>query len=88
MEDFSHLEPIDRWILRALSLHKHLSTMQLWYEVTGDGNRDGWVAEDMLLRRLEVLTNEGLVEPISQGDGSVGWALKKGKMFEATLLLA
>jgi len=74
--------------LKVLSLHEHLSTLQLWYELMGKENRNGWVTEEKVLRRLEALTSHGLVEPVSQGDGGVWWALRKGKMFEATLLLA
>lgn len=87
MRDFNGLDPTDRGILEALSLHEHLSTLQLWYETTGYENGDQWVTREEVLRRLEALANEGLVEPVSQGDGSVRWALKKGKMFDATLVL-
>ena len=88
MRELSHLEPMDCGILRALSLHEHLSTLQLWYELMGNENRNGWITEEKVLRRLEALTNQGLVEPVSQGEGGVWWALRKGEMFEATLLLA
>jgi len=91
MKELSHLEtlePMDRGILRALSFHEHLSTLQLWYELMSKEKRNGWITEEKVLRRLEALTNQGLVEPVSQGEGGVWWALRKGEMFEATLLLA
>lgn len=88
MRELNGLDLSDRRILKALSLHEHLSTLQLWYELMGNENRNGWVTEEKVLRRLEALSNQGLVEPLSQGDGSVGWALKKGKMFDASLVLA
>ena len=87
MMELNGLDGMDRRILKALSLHAHLSTLQLWYELIAEENRNGWVTEDKVLRRLEALTNKGLVRPPSQKDGSVGWALRKGKMFDATLLL-
>ena len=88
MKEPGHLDPMDRGILRALSLHEHLGTLELWYELMGSENRNERVTEEKILRRLKTLTNRGLVETVSQGDGSVGWTLKKGKSFKATLLLA
>jgi len=87
MKELDRLNPIDRRIFRALSFHGHLSTLQLWYEVTGNENRHGSVTQEEVLRRLEALTAQGLVEPISQEERSVRWALKKGKVFDATLVL-
>ena len=85
--ELNGLDGIDRWILKALSLHEHLSTLQLWYELVGKESRNEWVTEEKVLRRLEALTNKGLVKPPSQKDAGVGWALKEGKMFDAGLLL-
>ena len=48
MKELGHLDPIDHGILRALSLHEHLSTLQLWYELMGNENRNGWVTEESL----------------------------------------
>jgi len=87
MKKLGHLDPMDRGILRALSLHEHLGTLELWYELMGNENSNEWVTEEKVLRRLKALTNRGLVEPVSQVEGSVGWALRKGKVFDATLLL-
>lgn len=87
MREFNALDPIDRRILRALSLHEHLSTLQLWYELMGNENRNEWVTEEEVLRRLEALTAQGLAEPVTQAEEGVQWALKKGKAFDATLLL-
>ena len=87
MTELNGLDGIDRRILKALCLHQHLNTLQLWYELMGEENRNGWVTGEKVLRRLEALTNKGLVNPPSRKDGSAGWALRKGKMFDATLLL-
>ena len=86
MRQFSQLDHVNRRILRALSLHQHLSTLQLWYELTGNENGKEWVTEQEVLRRLEALANQGFVEPLTQEEKAVRWALKKGKMFDATFL--
>jgi len=88
MRELNGLDPIDRGILTALSLHEHLSTLQLWYELIGNENRNEWLTKEKVLRRLEALTAQGLVEPVSQAGRGVWWVLKKGKVFDATLVLA
>jgi len=83
MRESSQLDQINRGILRALSLHQHLSTLQLWYELTTNENGQRWVTEEEVLRRVETLADEGFVEPLSQTGKAVRWTLKKGKIFDA-----
>jgi len=86
MKESTQLDFINRRILRALSLHQRLSTLQVWYELTGNDNGAKWVTEEEVVRRLETLADQGLVEPLSETEEAVGWALKKGKMFDVTFL--
>jgi hypothetical protein len=86
MKESSQLDRLNGRILRALSLHQHLSTLQVWYELTGNENGKKWVTKEEVLRRLEALANQGFVEPLSQEEKAVRWTLKKGKMFDVTFL--
>lgn len=65
MKELGRLDPMDRRILRALSLHGHLSTLQLWYELIGNKNRNGWVTpkSKVLLGSLRRMLGQSPVEP-------------------------
>jgi hypothetical protein len=64
MKELGRLDPMDRRILRALSLHEHLSTLQLWYELIGNENRNGWVTpKSKVLLALRRMLGQSPVEP-------------------------
>jgi hypothetical protein len=87
MKEFGQLDPIDRWILRALSLHEHLSTLQLWYELPEELSSTEPVTREELLWHLERLTDRGMVEPLTQAEGGVRWMLKRGSVLDAGFLV-
>jgi hypothetical protein len=88
MREFNGLDRIDQLILRSLSLHRDLSTLQLWYELVGDAAGAQWITEEAILGRVEALTARGLVELVRQTEGGARWALRKGRVFDAALVLA
>lgn len=75
MEGHSHLDPIERNILRIISLYEDLDLLQLWYEF---GESDGSVermTQEELFRSLESLRSRGFVERVEEGEGRIRWAL-------------
>lgn len=75
MEGHNSLDPIDRKILRILSLYKDLDLLQIWYEL---GESDGPVdrtTQEEVLSRLGSLKSRGLVECFTEGEGGIRWAL-------------
>jgi DNA-binding Lrp family transcriptional regulator len=75
MEGHNSLDPIDRNILRILSLYEALDLLQLWYELgESDGAADRMTREEVL-ERLESLSSRGFVKPIKKGDGTIRWVL-------------
>ncbi|MFX0197786.1 MAG: hypothetical protein ACFFCW_16825 [Candidatus Hodarchaeota archaeon] len=75
MEGPNSLDPIDRNILRILSLYETLDLLQLWYELgESDGAADRMTQEEVL-DRLKFLRSQGFVEPIMESQGGTRWAL-------------
>jgi len=87
MKEFGHLDHVDRRILRALSFHEHLSTLQLWYELPEELSPMEQVTREELLQHLERLTDRGMVEPRTQAEGGVRWTLKRGSVLDAGFLV-
>jgi len=81
MEGRNPLDPIDRTILRVLSLYEDLDLLQLWYELGESDKSAEHMTQEEVLRSLESLRSRGFVEPIKQSEGGTRWALTvKGKV--------
>ncbi len=75
MEGHNPFDPLDRKILRILSLYKDLDLLQIWYELgESDGPVDRMTQEEVL-SRLESLKSRGFVERFTEGEGGIRWAL-------------
>jgi len=81
MEGRNPLDPIDRTILRVLSLYEDLDLLQLWYELGESDKSAEHMTQEEVLRSLESLRSRRFVEPIKQSEGGKRWALTvKGKV--------
>ena len=81
MEGRNPLDPIDRTILRVLSLYEDLDLLQLWYELGESDKSVAHMTEEDILERLKSLKSQGLVETIKESEGGTRWALTlKGKV--------
>jgi DNA-binding PadR family transcriptional regulator len=81
MEGRKSLDPIDRTILRVLSLYEDLDLLQLWYELGESDKSVARMTEEDILERLKSLKSQGLVETIKESEGGTRWALTlKGKV--------
>jgi hypothetical protein len=81
MEGRNPLDPIDRTILRVLSLYEDLDLLQLWYELGESDKSVAHMTEEDILERLNSLKSQGLVETIKESEGVTRWALTlKGKV--------
>ena len=81
MEGRNPLDPIDRTILRVLSLYEDLDLLQLWYELGESDKSVEHMTQEEVLERLKLLKSQGFVEPIKESGGSIRWALTvKGKV--------
>lgn len=75
MKGQNRLDPIDRSILRILSLYEDLDLLQLWYEL-GEFDATGEVVtREEVLIRLKFLRSRGFVERVEEGEGRIRWAL-------------
>jgi len=75
MKGHNRLDPIDRNILRILSLYEDLDLLQLWYEL-GESDATGEVVtREEVLSRLKSLRSRGFVERVEEGEGGIRWAL-------------
>jgi DNA-binding Lrp family transcriptional regulator len=70
------LDAIDQGILQILSLYEHLTLSELWFEI-GEAGTLGPVTKEEVLRRLQSLGNQGLVERVTLEDGDIRWAFKR-----------
>jgi hypothetical protein len=75
MEGHNSLDPIDRNMLRILSLYEDLDLLQLWYELGESNGSVERMTQEEVLERLKSLSSQGFVEAIKKGDGAVRWAL-------------
>jgi hypothetical protein len=81
MEGRSPLDPIDRTILRVLSLYEDLDLLQLWYELGESDKSVAHMAKEEIVERLKVLKSQGFVEPVKESESGTRWALTvKGKV--------
>jgi len=69
------LDPIDRDILRVLSLYEELDVMQLWYELGESERSVERMTQEELLERLKFLGAEGFVKPTGESKGGTQWCL-------------
>jgi hypothetical protein len=72
MEEHGGLDPIDRGILRILSLYRRLSPLELWYELGEDDSIRERVTELEIRGRLDSLKARGLVEPVAEAGNQNG----------------
>jgi hypothetical protein len=73
MKGHNRLDPIDRNILRILSLYEELDLFQLWCEL-GESDATGeFVTREQVLSKLESLKLQGLVERVMDGEGRIRW---------------
>ena len=75
MEGRSPLDPIDRTILRVLSLYEDLDLLQLWYELGESDKAVEHMTQEDILERLKSLKSQGFVEPIEKSESGTRWAL-------------
>jgi DNA-binding Lrp family transcriptional regulator len=81
MEGRNPLDPIDRTILRVLSLYADLDLLQLWYELGESDKSVEHMTKEEVLERLKLLESQGFVEPIKESESAIRWALTvKGKV--------
>jgi len=81
MEGRNPLDPIDRTILRVLSLYEDLDLLQLWYELGETDKSVEHMTQEDILERLKLLKSQGFVEAIKESGGAIRWALTlKGKV--------
>jgi hypothetical protein len=73
MEGHNSLDPIDRNMLRILSLYEDLDLLQLWYELGESNGPVERMTREEVLERLESLKSQGFVEAIWKGDGAIRW---------------
>ena len=80
MEGRNPLDPIDRTILRVLSLYEDLDLLQLWYELGESDKSMAHITKEEILERLKSLKSQGFVEPIEKSESATRWTLTvKGK---------
>jgi hypothetical protein len=75
MEGRNPLDPIDRTILRVLSLYEDLDLLQLWYELGESDKSVEHMTQEDILERLKSLKYQGFVEPIKESESGTRWAL-------------
>ena len=75
MEGRNPLDPIDRTILRVLSLYEDLDLLQLWYELGESDKSVAHMTKEEILERLKSLKSQGFVEPIKESESGTRWAL-------------
>jgi hypothetical protein len=81
MEGRSPLDPIDRTILRVLSLYEDLDLLQLWYELGEWDKSVAHMTKEEIVERLKFLKSQGFVEPVKESESGTRWALTvKGKV--------
>jgi len=81
MEGRNPLDPIDRTILRVLSLYEDLDLLQLWYELGESDKSVAHMTKEDILERLKSLKSQGLVQPIKESESGTRWGLTlKGKV--------
>ena len=73
------MDKIGQIILRKLSFYESLSPLELWYEIGEDHVLEDAVTKEEISSRLESLNAQGLVERITEADGGIRWALKRGE---------
>ena len=74
------MDKIGQIILRKLSFYESLSPLELWYEIGEDHVLEDAVTKEEISSRLESLNAQGLVERITEADGGIRWALKRGEV--------
>jgi hypothetical protein len=80
MEGRNPSDPIDRVILRVLSLYEDLDLLQLWYELGESDKSVERMTKEEVLERLKLLKSQGFVKPIKKSESGTRWALTvKGK---------
>jgi len=72
------MDEIERIILHKLSLYESLTPIELWYEIGEDHVLENAVTKEEISSRLESLRAQGLVERLTEAEGGIRWALKRG----------
>lgn len=72
------MDEIDQIILNKLSLYESLAPLELWYEIGEDRSCDEPVTKGEVSNRLESLRAQGLVKPLTEAEGGIRWALRRG----------
>ena len=72
------IDKIDRIILAKLSLYESLGSLELWYEIGENHILDEGVTKEEVFQRLEALRAHGLVERLTEAEGSIRWIVKRG----------
>jgi hypothetical protein len=78
MANRSTIGEIDGIILATLSLYESLTSLELWYEIGENHVLDETVTKDEISQRLGALRTQGLVERLTEAEGSIRWAVKRG----------
>lgn len=78
MVNRSTIDEIDRIILAKLSLYDGLGALELWYEIGENHVLDEAVTKEEISKRLESLRAQGLVERLTEAEGTIRWAVKRG----------
>lgn len=77
MKRYNSLDPLDKNILRILSLYESLDLWQLWYEIGEDDATAESMTQEEVFSRLESLRGRGFVKRIKEPPEAVKWALKR-----------
>ena len=78
MVNRSTIDEIDGIILAKLSLYESLGHLELWYEIGEDDALKESVTKEEISSRLESLRAQGLVERLTEAEGTIRWAVKRG----------
>ena len=78
MVNRSTIDEIEGIILAKLSLYESLGHLELWYEIGEDDALKESVTKEEISSRLESLRAQGLVERLTEAEGTIRWAVKRG----------
>jgi len=78
MVNRSTIDEIDGIILAKLSLYESLGPLELWYQIGENHVVAEAVTKEEISQRLEALRAQGLVERLTEAEGTIRWAVKRG----------
>ena len=78
MKNPPSLDRVDQSLLEILSFYKHLTVLELWWEMDEAGIA-AETSKEEVLSRLEALGTLGFVERLTTGKGETRWAFVKKK---------